>query len=175
MTEQTPEATAVQTSGEKADPQADLAVETSTEQTSAVEGSPAKTSAGKVRAEPVARTRRPGKPKVDPVLAAAVALAHDALYEIADPAQVGDHLGVTAEEDRLLTHRFAADKPGYRGWEWFVTVARAPRAKLVTVCEIGLLPGEDALIAPPWVPWLERMNDEEREAHKAEQAEADEG
>lgn len=165
MTEQTPEATAVQTSGENADPQADLSVEASAEQTGA----------GKVRAEPVARTRRPGRPKVDPVLADAVTLAHDALYEIADPAQVGDHLGVTAEEDRLLTHRFAADKPGYRGWEWFVTVARAPRAKLVTVCEIGLLPGEDALIAPPWVPWLERMNDEEREAHKAEQAEADEG
>ncbi|MGJ9373104.1 DUF3027 domain-containing protein [Nesterenkonia sp. CF4.4] len=160
MTEQTPEQSAVQTSGENAD------------STTAVAE---KTDAGKVRAEPAARTRRPGKPKVDPVLAAAVALAHDALYEIADPAQVGDHLGVSAEEDRLLTHRFAADKPGYRGWEWFVTVARAPRAKLVTVCEIGLLPGEDALIAPPWVPWLERMNDEEREAHKAEQAEADEG
>lgn len=124
-------------------------------------------------AEPVARKRRPGKPKVDPVLSASVELAHEALHEIAAPEQVGDHLGVSAEEDRLLTHRFAADKPGYRGWEWFVTVARAPRAKKVTVCEIGLLPGDQALIAPPWVPWLERMNDEEKQAHQAEQADSE--
>lgn len=135
----------------------------------------AKASSGQTGVEPVTRTRRPGKPKVDPVLAEAVLLAHDALFEIADPDQVGDHLGVAAEGDRLLTHRFAAAKTGYRGWEWFVTVARAPRAKKVTVCEIGLLPGQDALIAPPWVPWLDRMNDEEKEAHKAEQAEADAG
>ncbi|MCH8560669.1 MULTISPECIES: DUF3027 domain-containing protein [unclassified Nesterenkonia] len=161
MTEQTSE----QTVGEKASLEA-----ASTEKTSAI-----KTGAVKTSDQPVARTRRPGKPKVDPVLADAVEFAHDALYEITDPAQVGAHLGVTAEGDRLLTHRFAAAKPGYRGWEWFVTVARAPRVKKVTVCEIGLLPGEDALIAPPWVPWLERMNDEEKQAHKAEQAEADEG
>lgn len=136
---------------------------------------PAQSSAVKTKSQPTARTRRPGKPKLDALLAEAVDLAHDALYEIADPEQVGAHLGVTAEGDRLLTHRFAAAKSGYRGWEWFVTVARAPRAKLVTVCEIGLLPGEDALIAPEWVPWLERMNDEERQAHQAEQAQADEG
>ena len=181
MTEQTPE----QISGENAEPQAEDAVQVSAVETKAaktraaktgaVEPSAVESSAAKTGAEPVVRTRRAGKPKVDPVLAEAVTLAHDALYEIAEPAQVGEHLGVTAEEDRLLTHRFAAAKPGYRGWEWFVTVARAPRAKLVTVCEIGLLPGEDALVAPPWVPWLERMNDEEKEAHKAEQAEADEG
>ncbi|EXF26064.1 hypothetical protein BG28_00325 [Nesterenkonia sp. AN1] len=160
MTEQTPEPA----TGEQSGPEQSSADHTAAKQSSAV----------KTRPEPAARTRRPGKPKLDALLAEAVDLAHDALYEIADPEQVGAHLGVTAEGDRLLTHRFAAEKSGYRGWEWFVTVARAPRAKLVTVCEIGLLPGEDALIAPEWVPWLERMNDEERQAHKAEQAEADE-
>ncbi|GAA1144416.1 DUF3027 domain-containing protein [Nesterenkonia lutea] len=118
------------------------------------------------------RPRRAAKPKADPVLAESVELAREALVEIAAQAQIGMHLGVRAEGDRLLTHRFAADKPGYRGWEWFVTVARAPRAKKVTVCELGILPGQDALIAPEWVPWLERMNDEEKEAHRAEQAES---
>lgn len=119
-----------------------------------------------------ARVRRTAKPKADPMLLEAVDTARAALADIAEESQVGTHLSASAEGDRLLTHRFAAHKPGYRGWEWFVTVARAPRAKKVTVCEIGLLPGEDALIAPEWVPWLERMNDEEKEAHKAEQAES---
>jgi hypothetical protein len=36
-------------------------------------------------------------------------------------------------------------------------VARAPRSKLVTVCEVALLPGGDALLAPEWVPWSERL------------------
>ncbi|WP_218222135.1 DUF3027 domain-containing protein [Nesterenkonia sp. Act20] len=127
-----------------------------------------------VTAAPAARPRRPAKPKADPTLAEAVDFARAALAEITDVSQIGAHLSVSAEADRLLTHRFAADKPGYRGWEWFVTVARAPRSKTVTVCELGLLPGEDALIAPEWVPWLERMNDEEKEAHRVEQAESGE-
>lgn len=103
------------------------------------------------------------KPKKDAVLAEATQLALDALKEIAPIEQVGPHVSAVPEEDRLLTHRFAADKPGYRGWEWYVTVARAPRTKKVTVCELGLLPGEDALLAPQWVPWVERMNEKERE------------
>lgn len=104
------------------------------------------------------------KPKKDALLAEAVELARRTLREIAPEEQVGEHRSAVPEEDRLLTHRFTAKKPGYRGWEWFVTVARALRAKKVTVCEVGLLPGEDALIAPHWVPWAERMDDEEKEA-----------
>jgi hypothetical protein len=38
-----------------------------------------------------------------------------------------------------------------------VTVVRAPRSKLVTVSETVLLPGPWALLAPPWVPWHERL------------------
>lgn len=106
-------------------------------------------------------------PKKDTVLSEAVDLAREALHEIAPQEQIAEHLSVTADEDRLHTHRFAARKPGYRGWEWFVTVARAPRAKKVTVCEIGLLPGEGAVLAPPWVPWAERMDDQEKKALKA--------
>ncbi|MGJ9426797.1 DUF3027 domain-containing protein [Nesterenkonia halotolerans] len=123
--------------------------------------------------EPASRPRRTAKPKADPTLAEAVDLAREALAEITEDSQIGPHLSISAEADRLLTHRFAAQKPGYRGWEWFVTVARAPRAKKVTVCELGLLPGEDALIAPEWVPWVERMNDEEKEAHRVEQESAE--
>lgn len=108
-------------------------------------------------------------PKKDAVLSEAVDLAREALREIAPDDEVGEHLSVTAEEDRLHTHRFAATTLGYHGWEWFVTVARAPRAKKVTVCETGLLPGADSLLAPPWVPWAERMDEQEKKQMEAEE------
>jgi hypothetical protein len=58
---------------------------------------------------------------------------------------------------RIVTHAFAATLPGYTGWYWAVTLARAPRMKSATVDEVVLLPGADALLAPPWVPWQERL------------------
>ncbi|CAN5284092.1 hypothetical protein BH24ACT9_BH24ACT9_02870 [soil metagenome] len=72
---------------------------------------------------------------------------------------VGEHLGVVAEveADRLLTHRFRSTARGYLGWQWSVTLARAPRSKKITVDEVGLLPGDGALLAPAWVPWSERI------------------
>jgi hypothetical protein len=36
-------------------------------------------------------------------------------------------------------------------------VARAPRAKIVTVDESVLLPGPESLLAPAWVPWQDRL------------------
>jgi hypothetical protein len=38
-----------------------------------------------------------------------------------------------------------------------VTMTRAPRQKALTVNEIVLLPGDEALQAPSWVPWRERV------------------
>ena len=100
--------------------------------------------------------------KKDAVLSEAVDLARSALTEITEEEQIGDHLSAAAEGERLVAHRFAAHRPGYRGWEWFVTLARAPRSKKVTVCAGGLRPGEDALLAPEWVPWAERVTDDEK-------------
>ncbi len=94
----------------------------------------------------------------DAVLSSAVDLARAAAEEVADrPELVGEHLGVVVEGERLVSHRFATTAPGYRGWHWAVTVARVPRARTATVCEVHLLPGEDALLAPAWVPWAERL------------------
>lgn len=100
--------------------------------------------------------------KKDPALADAVTIARSSLDEFAPAEQIGEHLGALAEGDRLMTHRFAALRPGYRGWEWFVTLARAPRSKKVTVCELGMLPGADALTPPQWVPWSERLTDADK-------------
>jgi Protein of unknown function (DUF3027) len=91
--------------------------------------------------------------KLDQACASAVDLARAAVLD----DHVGEHLGVIAEGERLVTHYFDCTLPGYRGWRWAVTVARAPRAKNVTVCETVLLPGDEALLAPSWVPWHERL------------------
>lgn len=105
--------------------------------------------------------------KVDSQLANAKETALRALSEIADPTEIGLAHHLRAEEERLTTHLFECLKPGYRGWFWFATLSRAPRTKVATVCEVGLLPGDDALLAPAWVPWAERMKDIS-DAEKAE-------
>jgi hypothetical protein len=98
------------------------------------------------------RTREP-----DQVCAEAIDLARDAAAAAAAPVNVGDHLGLAAEGDRVVTHYFECLDPAYRGWRWAVTLARAPRSKVATVDETVLLPGPDALLAPDWVPWQDRL------------------
>jgi hypothetical protein len=91
--------------------------------------------------------------KVDQVCADAVEVARSAVTE----DEPGAHLEVVAEGDRVVTHFFECGLPGYQGWRWAVTVARVPRSRHVTICETVLLPGPDALVAPSWVPWHERL------------------
>ena len=94
----------------------------------------------------------------DAVLGGAVDLAREAALELAEhPQDVGEHLGYTVEADRLVSHRFACTAKGYRGWVWTVTLSRVPRARKATVCEAVLLPGDDAVLAPAWVPWDDRL------------------
>ena len=95
-----------------------------------------------------ARSKEP-----DGACAQAVHLARGAAEEMAGPVGVGEHLGVTTDGDRVVTHRFSCLYPAYRGWCWAVTVARASRAKNVTIDETLLVPGPEAILAPDWVPW----------------------
>ncbi len=94
---------------------------------------------------------------VDSVIAKAVELARSAANDMAQANTVGDHLDVVAEGERVATHYFVCTDPGYVGWRWAVTIARASRARVATVDEVVLLPGPDALVAPAWVPWSERV------------------
>jgi Protein of unknown function (DUF3027) len=98
------------------------------------------------------RTKEP-----DEACAQAVDLARAAAAEMAGEDQVGAHLGLEVDGDRVVTHLFESLLPGYVGWRWAATVARASRSKLVTVDEVVLLPGPDALLAPEWVPWRDRL------------------
>jgi hypothetical protein len=104
----------------------------------------------------VSPTRTRSK-EVDEACAAAVDLARAAAIEVAGSGQVGEHVGLQADGDRVVTHLFSCLDLAYVGWRWAVTVARASRSKVVTVDECVLLPGPESLLAPEWVPWSERV------------------
>ncbi|WP_244963302.1 DUF3027 domain-containing protein [Actinomyces trachealis] len=89
--------------------------------------------------------------------AAAVEMARLALGEITEPLSVGLFAASKAGENRLVTHLFECNLSGYRGWRWAVTMTRPPRGRTATICEMELLPGEEALLAPAWVPWADRL------------------
>ena len=106
---------------------------------------------------PTVKAPRAKAPELDAACAEAVDLARAAAEGRADVAGVGDHLGVVAEGARVATRYFEVLHPGYTGWRWAVSVARASRARVVTVSEVVMLPGEGALVAPAWVPWSDRI------------------
>ncbi|AYY15146.1 DUF3027 domain-containing protein [Actinobacteria bacterium YIM 96077] len=100
-------------------------------------------------------------PKADAVIQAAVEQARAVAHETGGADAVGEHLGHRAEDQRVLTHYFACTLPGYVGWRWAVTMVRASRSKRVTVNECVLVPGDDAVLAPAWVPWEQRVSPED--------------
>lgn len=95
--------------------------------------------------------------KADPVLETARDVARDALLEVARPGAIGEHAGFTLLDERLGVHEFHTTEAGYVGWRWAVSVTRVPRGRQATICEIDLLPGEGALLAPEWIPWEDRL------------------
>lgn len=95
--------------------------------------------------------------QADSVCAAAISDACAAAIEVGGPEAVGPHKGIIGEDERLVTHIFACTLPGYVGWAWNVVVSRAPDAGQVTVSEVDLLPTADAILAPDWLPWTERV------------------
>mgnify|MGYP001669686117 CR=1 FL=1 len=87
----------------------------------------------------------------------AIEMARSVLADLTIPEAVGPYTAARSEGERLVTHLFETTMAGYRGWRWAVTVSRPPRSRTATVCEVGLLPGEEALLAPAWVPWADRL------------------
>jgi hypothetical protein len=83
--------------------------------------------------------------------------ARAALLEEVPASGVGDYLGRQVEAQRVVTHLFGCTRKGYVGWQWAVTITRASRQRKVTVVEVVLLPGPDAIVAPAWVPYRERI------------------
>ncbi|MGV0812254.1 DUF3027 domain-containing protein [Mycolicibacterium boenickei] len=96
-------------------------------------------------------------PEQEAVLLGAAEHARTALIEFSGEGAVGEYLGVSIEDSSSATHRFLADLPGYRGWQWAVVVAAYPGADHATISELVLIPGPTALLAPQWVPWEDRI------------------
>lgn len=90
-------------------------------------------------------------------LADAVEFARAAVLDETPGEQIGTHVGVSREDAVTASHLFEAQVPGHRGWRWCVTVALAGDDEPVTVSEVVLVPGPEALVAPAWVPWERRV------------------
>ncbi|SES33151.1 DUF3027 domain-containing protein [Corynebacterium cystitidis] len=89
----------------------------------------------------------------------AISVAREALVDVADGEEIGDHIGTTGLAHNVAVHRFHADVPGYPGWEWNAVVACAAGSRYVTVNEVALVPAPEgqALQAPEWVPYSDRL------------------
>ena len=83
--------------------------------------------------------------------------ARQAAIESAPPAGVGDFVGFVDEAEDVITMKFASRQKGYIGWNWHVTMFVSDED--VSVSEVNLLPGENSLLAPDWVPWADRLAD----------------
>ena len=124
-------------------------------------------------------TRRTGVPvwrtgKPDAFLAAAVGEARTAIEGITAASDIGAHLAAKSEGERLVTHLFESKMAGYDGWQWYAVLTRTSRSKVVTVSELGILPSEDSILSPEWVPWAERVRPEDAQAAEEEPAGNDE-
>jgi hypothetical protein len=146
----------------------------STEQDGAAEPATDTTDRAKSTAEsdePVAAV--PTVPAVaDDILLAAVDVARAALIEITPEETIGAPVGHIVEGDRVLSLLFECTMRGYPGWHWTVTLARTDDDAEPSVLETELMPGENALLAPDWVPWSDRLADYQASQEAARLAES---
>ena len=97
---------------------------------------------------------------VDPFNAADLARSA-ALEDAVKSEYVGSLVSVDSDGDHVATYLFEAALPGYRGWRWAVTVTKVDSDIPATVCDVVLLPGVDALLAPEWIPYSDRITPED--------------
>jgi hypothetical protein len=92
------------------------------------------------------------------VTAADFDLGRAALLEITTADTVGDNAGSIDEGEGVVSVHFETTLAGYPGWHWTVSIARV-NGEEPSVLETELLPGEGALLAPDWTPWVDRLAD----------------
>jgi hypothetical protein len=86
-------------------------------------------------------------------------LARNAALEQAEKRdQVGGFVSVEFDDDnRVATYLFEANLAGYKGWRWCITIAKVDEESQPTICDVVVLPGPDALRAPDWIPYRDRI------------------
>lgn len=70
---------------------------------------------------------------------------------------VGDFVSSTELGDGVTDFRFVSNLVGYEGWQWSVTLYHDKETQRWTVNESTLVPTEDSLLPPPWIPWKDRL------------------
>ena len=81
-----------------------------------------------------------------------------AIADADNPELVGAEVSVEIDDDgRVETYLFEANLAGYKGWRWCVTIAKVDKNSEPTICDVVLLPGPDALLAPEWVAYRDRI------------------
>ncbi|TFD86175.1 DUF3027 domain-containing protein [Cryobacterium serini] len=110
-------------------------------------------------AQPAETTR-----STDATLLAAVELARTALLEITTDDTIGEVIGHIDEGDLVVSLLFDCLLTGYPGWRWTVSLARVDESSEPKVLETELTPGDDSLLAPEWVPWSDRLVDDDMTA-----------
>lgn len=99
-----------------------------------------------------------------------IALA--ALTEFSD-GSFADLVAENETEKGIFEFRFACTKRGYQDWHWVVTLTQPDKRKPATVSEITLVAGPDALLAPQWIPWAERLKEFRRQLREEGKAKSD--
>lgn len=85
-----------------------------------------------------------------------------AFAEVAAKSAAGSELGPFVEmvtEENVSTYIWEANLKAYQGWRWNVMVNQIDPGSEPTLSEVVLLPGPDALLAPDWIPWADRLAD----------------
>lgn len=85
-------------------------------------------------------------------------VARAAAVENAGEKAISKFVELIDEGDGAYSFVFEAKLEGYQGWLWSVTLFDSGD-EAPTISEVVLLPGEQALLAPAWVPWSERLAD----------------
>jgi len=81
-----------------------------------------------------------------------------AIADAGNPDLVGADVSVELDDDgRVETYLFEANLAGYKGWRWCVTIAKVDKKSEPTICDVVVLPGPDALLAPEWVAYRDRI------------------
>ena len=85
-------------------------------------------------------------------------IARAVAMDVADePEQVGEVVNAIELDDNVTDFRLSANVRGYEGWQWSVTLYHDAEVGTWTVNESSLVPTEDALVPPAWIPWKDRL------------------
>ena len=86
------------------------------------------------------------------------AIAHAVAITVSDEdGQVGDLMEAIDLGDNVTDFRFEAHVRGYEGWQWSVTLYHDVEMDRWTVNESSLVPTDEALRPPKWIPWKDRL------------------